>query len=66
MTYSLFISLAPACSQHTLKSIHQCRQPLHELAQNSFVNWLQNRVEVIWHQAESKNLDRMPSLRVSH
>jgi len=50
MTYSL-------CSQRTLKSVHQCQQPLHELAQNSFVNWHQNRVEVIWYQAENKNLD---------
>ena len=66
MTYSLFISLAPASSQRTLKSIHQCQQPLHELAQNFFVNWLQNRVEVIRDQAESKNLDRIPSLRLSH
>ena len=44
----------PRCSQRTLKSIHRCQQPLHELAQNSFVNWLQNRVEVIWHQAEKQ------------
>ena len=41
------------------------QQPLHELTQSFFVTWLRNEVEVIRHQAETKDLHRMPYLCIS-